>query len=200
MSESFFSGVLSPDFSLVKAGERRSLTPASGASRAAALAALFEKARETHRPMTVICADASEAARLSDELSWLKPEARIGMLPDWETLPYDTMSPHETLVSERLETLWKLTNNEKGQFLDILFASACCAAFRLSPRSYVLSNTFFYKVGQKVNLESLKHTLVQSGYSRVDQVYGRNRIDSHVRSGQPTLRESDRCDSYPAGS
>ena len=172
MSESFFSGVLSPDFPLVKAGERRSLTPASGASRAAALAALFEKARETHRPMTVICADASEAARLSDELSWLKPEARIGMLPDWETLPYDTMSPHETLVSERLETLWKLTNNEKGQFLDILFASACCAAFRLSPRSYVLSNTFFYKVGQKVNLESLKHTLVQSGYSRVDQVYG----------------------------
>lgn len=172
MSESFFSGVLSPDFSLVKAGERRSLTPVSGASRAAALAALFEKARETHRPMTVICADASEAARLSDELSWLKPEARIGMLPDWETLPYDTMSPHETLVSERLETLWKLTNNEKGQFLDILFASACCAAFRLSPRSYVLSNTFFYKVGQKVNLESLKHTLVQSGYSRVDQVYG----------------------------
>ena len=171
MSETFFSGVLDSGFNLPDAGEHRTLMPAQGAGNAAALAALFEKAQQKHRPITVICADASEAGRLSEELGWLKPEARIGVLPDWETLPYDTMSPHETLVSERLETLWKLANNEKGRFLDVLFVSACSAVFRLAPRSYILSNTFFYKIGQKVNLDALKTTLSQSGYSRVDQVY-----------------------------
>ena len=30
------------------------------------------------------------------------------MLPDWETLPYDTLSPHQDLISERLDTLYGL--------------------------------------------------------------------------------------------
>ena len=28
-------------------------------------------------------------------------------LPDWETLPYDTFSPHQDIISQRLETLFR---------------------------------------------------------------------------------------------
>ncbi len=169
--EERFLGALPADFKLPACGTRTVLRPTKGAGSSAAIASLIEKAQLDKRLLTIVCADASEALRLTDELAWLVPEAKIALLPDWETLPYDTTSPHEALVSERLETLWKLANDKDCSLLDVLIVSACCAAFHFAPREFVATNTFFYKKGQKVNLEELKSLLVESGYSRVDQVY-----------------------------
>ena len=35
-------------------------------------------------------------------------------LPDWETLPYDSFSPHEDIVSERLKALSQLAAIDRG--------------------------------------------------------------------------------------
>jgi len=35
------------------------------------------------------------------------------LFPDWETLPYDTFSPHQDLISERLATLWRISQRDK---------------------------------------------------------------------------------------
>jgi transcription-repair coupling factor (superfamily II helicase) len=32
----------------------------------------------------------------------------VAAVPDWETLPYDSFSPHQDLISERLATLWRI--------------------------------------------------------------------------------------------
>jgi transcription-repair coupling factor (superfamily II helicase) len=32
----------------------------------------------------------------------------VAVFPDWETLPYDSFSPHQDLISERLATLWRI--------------------------------------------------------------------------------------------
>ena len=189
MSNTLFASALPEGFLLPAMQSRATLKPTDGTNNAVTLAALFERTRTEKRMLVVVCSDASDAIRLSEEFAWLKPEAHAALLPDWETLPYDTMSPHEMLVSERLETLWKLTNNSDGQHLDVLFVSACCASFRFPPREYVFSNTFFYKVGQKIDLESLKRELVESGYCRVDQVYA---------SGEFSIRGSI-IDIFPMG-
>jgi transcription-repair coupling factor len=47
---------------------------------------------------------AADAQRLLGELQWFAPQLRVGLLPDWETLPYDSFSPHQDLISERLAT------------------------------------------------------------------------------------------------
>ncbi len=169
--EELFLGALPADFTIPACGTRTVVRPITGAGSSAAIASLIEKSRKEKRLLTIVCADASEALRLNDELAWLVPEAKIALLPDWETLPYDTTSPHEALVSERLETLWELTNDKDCMILDVLIVSACCAAFHFPPREFVASNTFFYEKGQKLNLESLKSVLIESGYARVDQVY-----------------------------
>ena len=169
--EELFLGALPADFTLPACGTRTVVRPITGAGSSAAIASLIEKSRKEKRLLTIVCADASEALRLNDELPWLVPEARIALLPDWETLPYDTTSPHEALVSERLETLYELTNEGDCTLLDVLIVSACCAAFHFAPREFVASNTFYYEKGQKVNLEDLKALLIESGYARVDQVY-----------------------------
>lgn len=169
--ETLFDSALDAQFQIPARASRAVLFPCKGAGDSAALAGLFEKSRKENTLLVLICEEASDALRFTEELSWLLPQAKIAFLPDWETLPYDTTSPHETLVSERLETLWRLTNGSKGTSPDILIVSACCAAFRFAPREFVCSNTFFYKKGQKLSLENLKHTLIESGYCRVDQVY-----------------------------
>ncbi|MGO9506940.1 MAG: hypothetical protein ACLPXZ_06190, partial [Mycobacterium sp.] len=57
------------------------------------------------RPLLVITATALDAQRLIDEIRYFAPRLEIHLLPDWETLPYDSFSPHHDLVSERLATL-----------------------------------------------------------------------------------------------
>ncbi len=37
-----------------------------------------------------------------------RPSCACALFPDWETLPYDTFSPHQDLISERLATLWRI--------------------------------------------------------------------------------------------
>ena len=63
-----------------------------------------------NRLIFVITRDASEAYRVVNEIRLFSDNKEIRLLPDWETLPYDKFSPHFDLISERLETLYQVTN------------------------------------------------------------------------------------------
>lgn len=170
MSE--FSSVLScalESNQLAPASRRLKTCSTPGASRTSALTALMQHARSQQRMAVLICADAFDVARLSQEIQWFDPSLRVSCLPDWETLPYDTMSPHADLVSERLETLYNLTSEDKNIRPDVLIAAASTAAQRFAPKSYVAGNTFFFKKGQTISTGKLETDLVAAGYGRVEQ-------------------------------
>jgi len=81
----------------------------TGSSDALALSRLAVESRALageHRGIAVLTATALDAARLLEEIAWFAPQLRACLLPDWETLPYDSFSPHHDLVSERLATLY----------------------------------------------------------------------------------------------
>jgi len=88
------------------------------------------------------------------------------------------MSPHEDLVSERLETLWKLAMHARGKDaaanakapVDVILTSAATAAQRIAPPEFILGSSFFYQKGQKINVDLLKTNLVAAGYGNVEQV------------------------------
>jgi transcription-repair coupling factor (superfamily II helicase) len=84
-----------------------------GSADALLLARLAEahKAAEGHAT-AILTADPADAQRLAEELLFFSPALRVAVFPDWETLPYDTFSPHQDLVSERLATLWRLLQRE----------------------------------------------------------------------------------------
>lgn len=146
--------------------------------------ALQAKAR--HTTMVIVVADAFDAQRLSVEMRWFAPELTIRVLPDWETLPYDVMSPQEDIISERLETLYALEN----EGLDVLLVSAVTASQRLCPVSYVGQQTFFFKCGDTLSLTDLQARLVKAGYSHVKEVLAQGEFA--VRGGL--------IDVYPMGS
>jgi len=51
------------------------------------------------RLLVVVAADALDAQRLVDEIPYFDPALAVRPA-DWETLPYDTLSPHQDLVSD----------------------------------------------------------------------------------------------------
>ena len=57
------------------------------------------------KSLNVITCSVFDAVRIKEEISWFFPKFKVNLLPDWETLPYDQISPHPDLISERLLTL-----------------------------------------------------------------------------------------------
>src|ERR1700742_2693358 len=93
---------------LVKAGQRFAFDGTHGSSDALLIARYHLAYRQEMTLLAVVCANAVDAQRLTQEIAFFAPQARIRLLPDWETLPYDSFSPHQDLVSERLATLHDL--------------------------------------------------------------------------------------------
>ncbi|WP_374347611.1 transcription-repair coupling factor [Chitinimonas sp.] len=153
-----------PSPSLPANGQRHRFALPQGSGDAAVLADLARQSR----PLLVITADAQQAARLRDEIAWFAPDKIVALLPDWETLPYDSFSPHSDLISERLATLWQI---RQGQ-ADVILVPSQTALMPLPPIEYLTAYTFMLKAKSRLDVEKLRSDLAFAGYSHVTQVYG----------------------------
>jgi len=130
-----------------------------------------------------------QANRLEHELKFYlsgKSEVNILSFPDWETLPYDLFSPHDDIISRRLETLSLLPDADQG----ILIMPVTTLMQRLSPEDYIRASTLLLKKGDKLVTDNMRRQLEQAGYRYVSQV---------VEHGEYAIRGSI-LDLYPMGS
>ena len=141
------SSQYSPPVALVKAGQRFAFDGTHGSSDALLIARYHLAYREKVPLLAVVCESAVDAQRLSQEIGFFAPEARVRLLPDWETLPYDTFSPHQDLVSERLATLHDLGEGR----CDILLVPATTALYRMPPASFLAAYTFSFSQGERLD-------------------------------------------------
>ena len=105
-------------------GKRFTLPRPVGSADAVLLAQLAQRDKAAGRMTAIITADAADAQRLMDEMVFFAPELRCTVFPDWETLPYDTFSPHQDLISERLATLWRISQRDQAQGADVVLVPA----------------------------------------------------------------------------
>ncbi len=145
-----------------KPGQRQPLPESADSADALAISQLTDGSRL----LAVVAASPLEAQRLAEEIGWFAPALRVHLLPDWETLPYDHFSPHQDLISERLATLFAVT---QGQ-CDVLIVAASTAVTRLAPPAFLAAHTFFMKQGDKLNLDKLRAQMTLAGYQHVTQV------------------------------
>ena len=151
-------------------GKRFTLPRPSGAADALLLARLGEREKAAGRVTAIVTADATDAQRLIDEMAFFAPGLRCALFPDWETLPYDTFSPHQDLISERLATLWRIQQHDKDTGADVVLVPATTALYRLAPPAFLAGYTFHFKVKQKLDEAKLKSQLTLAGYQHVTQV------------------------------
>ena len=149
-------------------GKRFTLPRPVGSADALLLARLGEREKAAGRVTAIVTADAADAQRLIDEMAFFAPELRCALFPDWETLPYDSFSPHQDLISERLATLWRISQGEA----DVVLVPATTALYRLAPPAFLAGYTFHFKVKQKLDEAKLRAQLTLAGYQHVSQVVG----------------------------
>ena len=106
--------------------------------------------------------------------------------PGWECLPYDSFSPHQDIISDRLRLLSRLPQMRRG----VLMTSSENLMQRLPPIEYVIGHSFSIHVGDKLNPSTLRDNLSNANYLSAQQV---------VSPGEFAIRGGI-IDIFPAGS
>ena len=127
--------------------------------------AISEIAEQNQNLTVVVTPDTRSAVRLSRVLSELSSQ-NVCLFPDWETLPYDTFSPHQEIISSRLSALFHLQNAKKGIFL----LPISTLMQRLCPPQYLQHNVLLIKKGARLVIDKMRLQLEAAGYRAVEQV------------------------------
>lgn len=117
----------------------------------------------------MVSEDSRHAQIIEEEIRFFLGEDGVTSVmpfPDWECLPYDRFSPHADIVSERLSTLYELTQQKSG----IISLPINTLMQRVVPKSYVLGHSFRFTMGTRLNPDKLKKQLVTAGYQSASQV------------------------------
>ncbi|WP_339891782.1 transcription-repair coupling factor [uncultured Alteromonas sp.] len=128
-------------------------------------------------PIVLVTADTPSALKLEKELAFFMPGGASGdksgesnvpitVFPDWETLPYDSFSPHQDIVSQRLETLYRFTQQVNGIFI----VPVNTLMQRLAPTDYLAKYLLMLNKGDTLDRDQFRRNLEQAGYLHVSQV------------------------------
>jgi transcription-repair coupling factor (superfamily II helicase) len=135
-----------------------------GASTALAAA---ELAGRIDGPLLVLAEDPRQADQLESEIRFfVGDDIEVQHFVEWETLPWDSFSPHQDIISDRLSVLAALRKKQGG----IIVASAPSLLQRLPPVDYVAARSLSMRSGQTLPREPFIDSLAAAGYLRVPQV------------------------------
>jgi transcription-repair coupling factor (superfamily II helicase) len=130
---------------------------------------LLARAAAAHQGLLLIVTpDSQSAERLQQQLRFFCSDRDLDILcfPDWETLPYDPFSPHQDIISQRLQTLHQLPMLDRG----VLLVPVATLLQRLPPRDFLDRYSLVLDQGQRLNLDQMRARLEKAGYQCVPQV------------------------------
>lgn len=145
-----------------RAGDTRLLGQLTGSACALECAEISERYAG---PIVLIAPDMQNALRLRDEIQQFTDHKALN-LADWETLPYDSFSPHQEIISSRLSTLYQLPTMERG----IIILPVNTLMQKVCPHEFLHGHALVMKKGQQLSRDTLRAQLEQAGYRSVDQV------------------------------
>ena len=134
---------------------------------ASASLAAAELSAAVARPVVVFADDPRHADQLEAEIRFFAGESLpVLHFVEWETLPWDSFSPHQDIISARLDVLARLPQMGHG----IVIAAGTVLKQRLPAVDYVASRSLALRQGQSLPREPFVDSLAASGYLRVPQV------------------------------
>ncbi len=149
--------------------------------------AIAEAAKDCAGTLMVVVPSVGQLLQLEQDIGFFTAgtDTEILTLHDWETLPYDHVSPSRELLSLRMRALYRLPHLQRA----IVLVSAQVLMQKLPPRSYLQTRALMLRVGQTCDPIELHRQFVEAGYQPVATV---------GRHGECALRGS-LLDFYPMG-
>ena len=123
-------------------------------------AAICTLKNETKSSLLIICDNPFSVTKIQQDLHALAPSLKVLVFPDYETLPYDALSPHQDIISSRLELLSEIASIKNS----VVILSLNALMGRLCPTDYVAKYSFVLKKGETKDINALRQSLVNNGY------------------------------------
>ena len=142
------------------------------------------------KDLLCILSDGVSIKQVYDVLSYIDPKLDILVFPNWDTVPYDRVSPNPNTISKRIETLSKLVLEPSTKSKRIILTSVGAALQKLPPKRCFFNARKTIKVGDKLSFDEFIHYVAINGYLRVEQV---------MEAGEYAVR-GDIIDIFPSGS
>ena len=134
---------------------------------ASASLAVAELARQADAHLLLLADDPRHADQLDAELRFFAgADFPVLHFVEWETLPWDSFSPHQDIISQRLSVLSQLPSMQRG----VTVVSAPALLQRLPPVDYVAARSLSLRTGQQLSHDEFTGSLAAAGYLRVPQV------------------------------
>ncbi len=146
---------------------------------------IADAVKKVNKPLLLVTRNVQEALGLEQELRWLLPNTTVMYFPDWETLPYDSFSTYQDIISRRLEILSKMATSKNL----VVIATGNTLMGRVAPKSFIDREAMIFKKGDHVSIEKLRERLSNAGYLLTRQV---------LEHGEFAVRGSI-VDLYPMG-
>ncbi len=137
-------------------------------------------ARPAASGLLVICRDGPRMAALAQALSFFVPELDVIEFPAWDCLPYDRVSPHASVVAERMAALSRLAR-PKGGRPPVVVTTVNAALQRVPPRALIASQSLHAAPGNVIDMAAIVRWLELNGFMRASTV--REPGDYAVRGG-----------------
>ncbi|WP_230530857.1 transcription-repair coupling factor [Microvirga roseola] len=117
-----------------------------------------------------IAEDERRAEQVAQALKGLAPDLDVHLLPPWDCLPYDSVSPSREVMGRRTSVLRRLAGPGLGPHL--LITSPAALVQRVPPRETWANSTFTFRAGEAYSQAALETYLHRTGYildERVDE-------------------------------
>ncbi|MGD0191501.1 MAG: transcription-repair coupling factor [Rhizomicrobium sp.] len=129
-----------------------------------------EAARRRKGLVLFVAADDLGAQSTLETLRFFAPDVSVLPFPAWDCLPYDRVSPKPDTESRRLATLSALARHNKDSGPAVVVTTVNALVQRVPPRSAIMDASFFARVGNAIEHDSLVGFLVKNGYARAGTV------------------------------
>ncbi len=146
-------------------GQKRLYSHLVGSAMSLEIAAFAQQQRKT---ILCIVQDNQSAHQLKLEINYFAGNPQLASIfPDWETLPYDSFSPHQDIIATRIEALHHFLSMEQG----VVLIPVSTLVQKLVPRQFIEHHSLLLKQGQKLDPKNFSSRLTHAGYQHVSQVY-----------------------------
>ena len=105
-------------------------------------------------------------AAIADAIGFFAPSVEPLILPAWDCLPYDRVSPNAGVSARRMATLARLAHMEETEKPVILLTTANALLQRLPPRDWVAGQSLTVAPGNRVDMSDLIRWLESNGFQR----------------------------------
>ncbi len=136
---------------------------------------------KAHRGLVYVTADGQNIPELISSLAFHAPFLEVLELPAWDCLPYDRVSPSNSVTARRINTLGRLAKRPENEPPFIVIATANALVQRCVPRAVMASHALHFQPGGTARMDDLLRWMSVNGFERTVTV--RDRGEYAVRGG-----------------